>query len=99
MFIMSIHSLTEGIALGVSFKYNQFFGKYICLTLGIYNIPRGIFTCMTLLPRGFSTPFAMTMTLLSTLPQSIIAVLTASTIDHVKGLLPYLLAFGAGAML
>ena len=53
MLVMTLHSLTEGIGIGVSFggRNGQRLGRMISLSLAVHNIPEGMAVCAVLTSR------------------------------------------------
>jgi hypothetical protein len=52
--IMTVHSLTEGVALGVSFAGEESLGILIAIAISIHNIPEGVAVSLALVPFGES---------------------------------------------
>jgi zinc transporter ZupT len=50
--IMTVHSLTEGVALGVSFAGEESLGILIAIAISIHNIPEGVAVSLALVPSG-----------------------------------------------
>jgi len=96
--VMFVHSIAEGVACGVSFESSNSFGRYVTFALTLHNIPEGLAIALVLLPRGFSKPMTTAIAIMSSAPQPLMAVLAVAFVEHVKCLLPYALAFAAGAM-
>lgn len=50
--IMTAHSFTEGVGLGVSFGSGTDLGLFITLAIAVHNIPEGLAISLVLVPRG-----------------------------------------------
>ncbi len=97
---MTIHSLPEGIAIGVGYGSGESsFGLAVALAIGIHNIPEGLAIALALRPRGVSTWGCMGWALFSSVPQPLAAVPAAWAVWLFSPLLPGLMGFSAGAML
>ncbi len=73
MFIaMFIHSIPEGIAIGVGFATGNFhFGLIMAIAIGVHNIPEGIAVSLPLKKDGASTFKCAWASILTSLPQPI----------------------------
>jgi ZIP family zinc transporter len=104
---ITLHNIPEGLAIGVSFgatglKFAQSsVHSAIALTLGmaIHNIPEGISVAFPLRRDGVSRIKSVMFGQLSAIVEPIFAVIGAWAILWVKVLLPYAMAFAAGAMI
>jgi zinc transporter, ZIP family len=98
MVVMTIHSFTEGVALGVSFVDETAFGLLIAVAIAIHNIPEGLAISLTMVPAGVSPSRAAGWSIVSSLPQPLMAVPAFLAVSVFEGLLPAGLGFAAGAM-
>ena len=104
---VALHNLPEGMAVGVVIagwltgQDNISFAAVLALSLGIalQNLPEGAIISMPLKSGGMSRRRAFTYGALSGVVEPIGAVLTILLAGLVVPVLPYLLAFSAGAML
>ena len=72
--VMTLHSFTEGIAIGVSFGGGKALGLFISLALAVHNIPEGLAISLVLVPRGVGWVRAAWWSIFSSLPQPLMAV-------------------------
>lgn len=96
--VMTVHSITEGVALGVSFAGEESLGILIAIAIAIHNIPEGVAISLTLVPFGESAGRAAAWSIFSSLPQPLMAVPAYLAVETFEPLLPAGLGFAAGAM-
>src|SRR5829696_527474 len=97
--IMTLHSFTEGVGVGVSFGGGQDFGLFITLAIAVHNIPEGLAISLVLVPRGVGVSRAALWSVFSSLPQPLMAVPAFIFVETFRPLLPFGLGFAAGAMI
>jgi zinc transporter ZupT len=97
--IMTLHSLTEGIGVGVAFGGGEKLGVFITAAIAIHNIPEGLAISLVSVPRGMSVWKAMWWSIFSSLPQPLMAVPAFMFVEHFKPFLPVGFGFAAGAMI
>ncbi|HET7321438.1 MAG TPA: hypothetical protein VFI96_03015, partial [Longimicrobiaceae bacterium] len=71
--IMTAHSLTEGVGLGVSFGGGAELGVLITVVLALHNIPEGLAISLTMVPQGASVKRAAFWSIFSSIPQPLLA--------------------------
>lgn len=97
---MFFHSIPEGIAIGVGFGTGDFqFGLIMALAISVHNIPEGIAISLPLRLEGVSTLRCAWLSVLSSVPQPIMAVPAALAVWVFKPLLAIGLGFAGGAMI
>ena len=97
--VMTVHSLTEGVGVGVSYGGGDALGVFVTIAIAIHNIPEGLAISLVLVPRGARVRTAAWWSVFSSLPQPIVAVPAFIFIEQVRSFLPIGLGFAAGAML
>ncbi|OIT08154.1 PREDICTED: putative zinc transporter At3g08650 [Nicotiana attenuata] len=99
--IMTLHSFGEGAGVGVSFAGSKGLSQGILVTLAIavHNIPEGLAVSMVLASRGVSPQNAMLWSILTSLPQPIVAVPSFICADAFNKFLPFATGFAAGCMI
>ena len=101
---MTIHSLPEGIAIGVSFGSasttgDTAFGWVMGIAIAIHNVPEGTAIAVALMARGISAWRCVGWAIFSSLPQPIAAVPAAWAMWLFEPVLPSGMGFAAGAMM
>ena len=97
--VMTIHSFTEGVGVGVSFGGGEELGLVIALAIAVHNIPEGLAISLLLVPRGVRVSRASAWSIFSSLPQPLMAVPAFLFVESFEPVLPLGLGFAAGAML
>jgi zinc transporter ZupT len=97
--VMTAHSATEGVGVGVSYGGSEKLGLLITLAIAIHNIPEGLAISLVLVPRGATVRCAAGWSVFSSLPQPLIAPIAYLFVEQFKPLLPLGLGFAAGAMI
>jgi zinc transporter, ZIP family len=96
--VMTIHSLTEGAGVGVSFGGGSELGVFITAAIAIHNIPEGLAISLVLVPRGARPISAAWWSVFSSLPQPLLAVPAFLFVEAFRPWLPVGFGFAAGAM-
>ncbi|MEO1271246.1 MAG: ZIP family metal transporter, partial [Myxococcota bacterium] len=97
---MFIHSIPEGVALGVGFATGHWMvGALMALVIAVHNVPEGLAIALPIRAEGGSLWRCIGLAVLSSLPQPIVAVPALLGFAYVQSLLPVGLGFAAGAML
>ncbi|MBP9854634.1 MAG: ZIP family metal transporter [Candidatus Omnitrophica bacterium] len=97
---MFIHSIPEGIAIGVAFATeNLKFGLVMAIAITVHNIPEGIAISLPLKAEGVSTRKCAWISILTSVPQPVMAVPAVMLAWLFQPLLPIGLGFAGGAMI
>lgn len=96
--VMTVHSFTEGVAVGVAFGGGQKLAALITIAIAVHNIPEGLAISAVMRPKGASVGACVLWSIFSSLPQPLMAVPAFLFVETFRPFLPYGLGFAAGAM-
>ncbi len=96
--VMTLHSFSEGVAVGVAFGGGEKLAIVITAAIAVHNIPEGLAISATMRPRGASILACAGWSIFSSLPQPLMAVPAFLFVEWARVVLPYGLGFAAGAM-
>lgn len=97
--VMTLHSFTEGVGVGVSYGEGAELGVLITIAIAIHNIPEGLAISLVLVPRGATVWSAAGWSIFSSLPQPLVAVPAFLFVEQFTPLLAAGLGFAGGAMI
>ncbi|MCA9300893.1 MAG: ZIP family metal transporter, partial [Phycisphaerales bacterium] len=99
---MTVHSLPEGVAVGVAFgsgdSSDMTFGWAICIAIAVHNVPEGLAIALALRSQGIGPMTCVGWAIFTSLPQPIAAVPAAWLVWIFEPLLGAGMGFAAGAM-
>lgn len=104
---VTLHNIPEGMATGVVFagvlsqnpEMSLMGALALSIGIAIQNFPEGAVISMPLKSEGVSKPKAFLYGMLSGIVEPIAAIITILFTNSITPILPYLLAFAAGAMI
>ena len=108
VFAVTLHNIPEGMAVGLSFALAAQNGSdpaavtaaaALAIGIGIQNFPEGAAVALPLRQEGMSPTKAFLMGSLSGLVELVFGVLVVLAAGFIQPLMPWMLAFAAGAMM
>ncbi len=97
---ITIHNFPEGLAVGIGFAGGDIGrGLPLAIGIGLQNAPEGLAVAVALVGEGYTRPYAFVIAFLSGLVEPVGGLLGAAAVSLSEVLLPWGLAFAAGAMI
>jgi zinc transporter ZupT len=96
--VMTVHSFAEGVAVGVSFGGGATLAAAITIAIAVHNVPEGLAHSALQRAHGATIAACAGWSIVSSLPQPLMAVPAYLFVQRFSALLPYGLGFAAGAM-
>jgi len=98
MAVMTLHSFSEGVAVGVAFGGGEKLASLITLAIAVHNVPEGLAISAVMRSKGKSVAACAGWSIFSSLPQPLMAVPAFLFVEAFRPVLPWGLGFAAGAM-
>ncbi len=97
---ITLHNLPEGLAVGVGFGADDPSTGYALATgIGLQNIPEGLVVAISLRSLNYSVAYSLGVSLLTGLVEPVGGLIGVTVVSIAQPLLPWGMAFAAGAML
>lgn len=97
---ITIHNFPEGLAVGVNFGAGHpADGIPLAVGIGLQNIPEGLVVAVSLVAEQYTAGYALGVSLLTGLVEPIGGLIGAGVVAIAQPILPWAMAFAAGAML
>lgn len=97
---ITIHNFPEGLAVGVSFGSGDLAaGFVVAMAIGLQNMPEGLAVALPLLREGYSRRRSLWYGTLTGLIEPVGGILGIALVSVFHPVLPWALAFAAGAMI
>lgn len=97
---ITLHNFPEGLAVGVSFGNGNLSNGWItAMGIGLQNIPEGLVVAVSLIAERYSVGYALGVSLLTGLVEPIGGFFGLTVVNLANFVLPWAMAFAAGAML
>lgn len=97
--VNSLHSASEGIAIGVAMHLNLPFGIFLAAAMAIHNIPEATVFSAIVTTRGVRLPSAAALSIAINVSQMLMAVATFAVVTAAPAVLPWALGFAVGALI
>lgn len=100
VFAIAIHNFPEGLAVGVGFGAGDIAaGATLAIGIGLQNMPEGLAVALPLVGLGYSKWKALGIATLTGLVEPVGGLMGAGAVTVFHPILPFALAYAAGAML
>jgi zinc transporter, ZIP family len=99
-FVLLVHSLPEGFALGSAYASDtEGLALFVVLAIALQNIPEGTSVAIPMAAAGYGPGRQFWGAVITSLPQPVGAVIAFLLVEQITAMLPISFAFAAGAML
>ncbi|UCD23329.1 MAG: ZIP family metal transporter [Gemmatimonadota bacterium] len=98
LLVQSLHSASEGVAIGVAMSLNIGLGIFAAIAFAIHNVPEATVLCAVLRARGIRLRDAAGLAVMTNVSLILLAIVTFALIAAVPSLLPWALGFAMGAL-
>lgn len=99
LLVNSLHSATEGVAMGAAAVVDLRFGIFVAFAMGVHNVPEAIAMGSVLRSRGVPAANTAALGVMTNVPQILLAVVTFAIGAAAPALLPWLLGFAVGGLI
>lgn len=96
--IQSLHSASEGIAIGVAALINVGFGVFAAFAFAVHNVAEAGVLSAVLRGQGASAAQATALGVFTNVGQVLLAVVTVAVVTSAPALMPWVTGFAVGAL-
>lgn len=97
---ITLHNFPEGLAVGIAFGGGDLpTATVLAIAIALQNMPEGLAVALPLVREGYSRRRALAYATLSGMAEPVAGLIGVAAVQFVRPLLPFGLAFAAGAML
>jgi ZIP family zinc transporter len=97
---ITLHNFPEGLAVGIAFGSGDIpTASVLAIAIALQNMPEGLAVALPLVREGFSRRRALGYATLSGMAEPIAGLIGVVAVQYARPILPFGLAFAAGAML
>jgi ZIP family zinc transporter len=98
LLVNSLHSASEGVAIGAAMAVSQPFGIFMALAIAVHNVPEATVLCAILTGRGVRVSSAAGLAVAANVSQVLLAIVAYAIVQAAPGTLPWALGFAMGAL-
>lgn len=98
LLVHSLHSASEGVAIGVAMVVDERFGILMALAIAVHNVPEATVLCAILTSRGVRVVDAAGLAVATNVSQILLAVVAFAVITAAPSVLSWALGFAVGAL-
>jgi zinc transporter ZupT len=97
--VNSLHSASEGVAIGVAMHLSLPFGIFLAAAMAVHNIPEATVFSAIVTARGVRLPSAAGLSVATNVSQMLMAVATFAVLGAAPAMLPWTAGFAVGALI
>jgi ZIP family zinc transporter len=98
LLVNSLHSASEGVAIGAAMAVSQTFGIFMALAIAVQNVPEATVLCAILTGRGVRVSSAAGLAVAANVSQILLAIVAYAIVEAAPTTLPWALGFAMGAL-
>jgi ZIP family zinc transporter len=98
LLVNSLHSASEGVAIGAAMAVSQTFGIFMALAIAVHNVPEATVLCAILTGRGVRVSSAAGLAVAANVSQVVLAIVAYAIVEAAPTTLPWALGFATGAL-
>ena len=99
LLVNTLHSASEGVAIGVAMVIDLRFGAFMALAMAIHNAPEVTVLAAVLRSRGAQLSWAAALGVMTNISQVLFAVVVYAVVSAAPAMLPLVIGFAVGALM
>lgn len=98
MLINTLHSASEGVAIGAAMGVSVPFGIFVAIALAVHNVPEAMALSAVLMGRGVGAAATAGLAVVTNVTQILLAVVTFAVVNAAPAVLPWAIGFSFGSL-